>query len=293
MLGDILRAEREKRGLTIKDIENETSIRSVYIEAIEKGDYKALPEAVYARGFVRNYATLLGLNAGELVQMFKDETGETTAAQASEEKAQQGSREVSRPSVLKKEKSLFSSGDDFHERVEKSHRTQNILVTVAVLVLAFVGSIYYFFGDDSSVDKPAAPPAQKQTASTQPAPAAPKAEQQTNTAAPQQKQPEAKLPAAQPQQGAATVVGTGEISVAAQFSKQCWTQVIADGKTIFEGTIEPGQSFNWQGKATVTVLAGNAGAVRIAHNGKDIGSLGKEGEVVEKRFTKDKVEAVK
>ncbi|MBO6246234.1 MAG: helix-turn-helix domain-containing protein, partial [Anaerovibrio sp.] len=53
MLGDILRREREKQGLTIKDIENETSIRSLYIEAIEKGDYDHLPSDVYTKGFIR------------------------------------------------------------------------------------------------------------------------------------------------------------------------------------------------------------------------------------------------
>ena len=56
MLGDTLRREREKQGLTIKDIENETSIRSLYIEAIEKGDYDHLPSDVYTKGFIRNYA---------------------------------------------------------------------------------------------------------------------------------------------------------------------------------------------------------------------------------------------
>ena len=39
MVGDILRGEREKQGLTIEDIARETSIRDIYLEAIEKGDY--------------------------------------------------------------------------------------------------------------------------------------------------------------------------------------------------------------------------------------------------------------
>ena len=56
MLGETLRREREKQGLTIKDIENETSILSLYIEAIEKEDYASLPGAVYTKGFIRNYA---------------------------------------------------------------------------------------------------------------------------------------------------------------------------------------------------------------------------------------------
>ena len=67
MLGDILRQEREKQNLTVKDVEQETSIRALYIEAIENGDYKSLPGDVYAKGFIRNYAGFLKLDADALL----------------------------------------------------------------------------------------------------------------------------------------------------------------------------------------------------------------------------------
>ena len=41
------------------------------------------------------------------------------------------------------------------------------------------------------------------------------------------------------------------------------------------------------------VTAGNAGAVELTWNGKSQGKLGKEGDVIEKRFTKDKAEEIK
>ena len=59
MVGEILRREREKQGLSIADVAGETSIRDVYLEAIEKGDYDALPGDVYAKGFIRNYSKFL------------------------------------------------------------------------------------------------------------------------------------------------------------------------------------------------------------------------------------------
>ena len=71
MVGNILRAEREKQGLTIKDIENETSIRTLYIEAIEKGAWKALPSEVYVKGFIRNYAEFLRLDADALARQYR------------------------------------------------------------------------------------------------------------------------------------------------------------------------------------------------------------------------------
>ena len=73
MIGDLLRAEREKQNLSVKDIEKATSIRALYIDAIEKGDYKTLPGEVYAKGFVRNYANYLKLDANAVVNSFNEE----------------------------------------------------------------------------------------------------------------------------------------------------------------------------------------------------------------------------
>jgi|GEM_PF-5437197 len=81
MVGDILRSARVKQGLTIADIEKGTSIRALYIESIEQGNIDNLPGMVYAKGFVRNYAGFLHLDAEELVQQFAEENG-TAAAPA-------------------------------------------------------------------------------------------------------------------------------------------------------------------------------------------------------------------
>ena len=50
MVGDILRRERERQKLSVKDIEQGTSIRALYIEAIENGEYDKLPGSVYTNG---------------------------------------------------------------------------------------------------------------------------------------------------------------------------------------------------------------------------------------------------
>jgi cytoskeletal protein RodZ len=70
-VGEILKAEREKRGISIKDVEKGTSIRSLYIQAIEDGDYAIVPGEVYLKGFIRNYATFLGLDGQEMVKIYR------------------------------------------------------------------------------------------------------------------------------------------------------------------------------------------------------------------------------
>lgn len=65
--GEELRREREIRGISLKEIADATKISRRFLEAIERNDHKTLPAPVFTRGFVREYARYLGLNAEELV----------------------------------------------------------------------------------------------------------------------------------------------------------------------------------------------------------------------------------
>lgn len=64
-LGALLREERERRGLTIEQVSDEIKITRTCITAIEDGNEDCLPHPVYARGFIKNYAKLLGMDHGE------------------------------------------------------------------------------------------------------------------------------------------------------------------------------------------------------------------------------------
>lgn len=67
-LGESLRQRREEKHLSIKEAENATSIRSTYLEAIERGDFHQLISPVYAQGFVKQYALFLGMDGEEMVR---------------------------------------------------------------------------------------------------------------------------------------------------------------------------------------------------------------------------------
>ena len=67
LFGEELRREREIRGISLKEIADATKISRRFLEAIEKNDHRTLPAPVFTRGFVREYARYLGLNAEEIV----------------------------------------------------------------------------------------------------------------------------------------------------------------------------------------------------------------------------------
>ncbi len=69
MVGSVLRARREELGLSLEDIHEKTRISRNVLEALEADDMDSLPPTVYVRGFVRQYARILGLNDRQLLDM--------------------------------------------------------------------------------------------------------------------------------------------------------------------------------------------------------------------------------
>jgi cytoskeleton protein RodZ len=73
--GGDLRAARERVGWSLRDIAAALRIRLNYLEALEAGRIAELPGNAYALGFLRTYASALGLDPNEIVRRFKAEAG--------------------------------------------------------------------------------------------------------------------------------------------------------------------------------------------------------------------------
>ena len=65
-LGAALRIEREKRGLDMEDAANRLKISARLLRALEEGDETSLPPLAYTKGFIRSYASYVGLSAEEV-----------------------------------------------------------------------------------------------------------------------------------------------------------------------------------------------------------------------------------
>lgn len=66
-VGECLRQAREARGLQLADLAQSMKLGMRQIEALEAGDWQALPGATFVRGFVRNYARLVDLDPAPLM----------------------------------------------------------------------------------------------------------------------------------------------------------------------------------------------------------------------------------
>ncbi|MHB1604918.1 MAG: helix-turn-helix domain-containing protein [Leptospirales bacterium] len=80
-IGDFLSYTRKKMGLSLEDVDRISRIGPRWIDAIEAGEWSLYPSLIYAKGHIKGYATVLGLDGGlvidnfrtELVQAFPDE----------------------------------------------------------------------------------------------------------------------------------------------------------------------------------------------------------------------------
>ena len=71
-MGESFRAKREEMNLTLKEVENATSIRMLYLQAIEEGRIQQFLSTVYALGFIRQYANFLGFEQEKLSKEYPE-----------------------------------------------------------------------------------------------------------------------------------------------------------------------------------------------------------------------------
>lgn len=163
-VGELLRAEREKKGLSIKEIENAISIRALYINAIEEGNYTLIPGEVYLKGFIRNYANYLGLNGQEMVNSYRQEQ-QPIVPEVVESPVE--------PPKRTKTKSITAN-------------RSNKLLIVSLLVVCVAGSAWWLLGSSSPSKEE---PLETKQVQPTPVPTAPITTQSTTPVAPVQSKP--------------------------------------------------------------------------------------------------------
>ncbi|MEO0801644.1 MAG: RodZ domain-containing protein [Cyanobacteria bacterium J06642_2] len=251
-IGMKLRHAREAQGWSIEQAANASLLRVQYIKALESADFATLPEPVYVRGFFKKYGDLLGLNGATLASQFSRVTAELEVETPPVTQQPLGDR-ASETSVLLRPEHLLLFFIPFA-----------IVVVVLADVLGNQNNPLARF--QRNRDRPF------ETLSdwTYIQDVFPEQEVAT-TAVATTPAPTPAIP--QPVDEKPIQVG---VRVAEQAS---WMRVMVDGRIVFEGTLEPGTVRGWSAFGALSVLAGNAGAVRLFINSEDAGTMGAFGEV--------------
>jgi len=76
-VGERLREARERQKVSLHAIAEKTNISVRFLDAIEKNQFDKLPGGIFTRGFIRSYASLVGLDPdGMVAQFLSDEPGQ-------------------------------------------------------------------------------------------------------------------------------------------------------------------------------------------------------------------------
>jgi cytoskeleton protein RodZ len=78
-IGQQLRQAREARSVTLEDAARATHIRAYYLKAFEAGEFEILPSLVQGKGFLRAYASFLGIDPQPLIKELENEIGHSAA----------------------------------------------------------------------------------------------------------------------------------------------------------------------------------------------------------------------
>lgn len=261
--GEELRREREIRGISLKEIADATKISKRFLEAIERNDHRTLPAPVFTRGFVREYAKYLGLNADEIVNRYNY----AAAGDDRIEKSAHLERLIAPPPPPLKEKPFRPRGiPPWYARFDA-----NVIVTV-IIVAALAGLGYWAFkhkreataaaaAKEESVPNAAPHPA----VARQPLPA-PRGEGTTTTA------PVTPPSADEP------------LRLVIQANARSWVVLEADGKTVYNDEMAKGERWSYEAKDRFRFKTiGNAGGVALTLNDVAIPPFGGEGDVVHDR----------
>jgi len=117
-IGSTLREARVRRNLTLQQVEEDIKVRVKYVQAMENEDWDVMPGVTYVKGFLRTYATYLGLDADVIIEEFRSRA--TIASQEHHEPFG-GASVIGKP---------------------RSHRGRNTVVLIAVVCLVVLGAIY-------------------------------------------------------------------------------------------------------------------------------------------------------
>lgn len=301
--GETLRQARESRSWSLQEVAARLNLTTTSLANLESGAFERLPGHTFARGYIRAYAKLLGMDQTPLVEAFDHFTG--TNAQGS---AVHGLGRIEEP-------------------VRLSHNILRI-VSLLLLVLVIGGGFLWWQDQNASrgrdqagtamehvevesadgttqihpidepedqalVDSQAAPTPGTDTAAagsvqgsaaaaapSEPAVTAPATTVTTPTApaAPVTTAPHAPAPVATPAapaiaqpavpatEAAAPVAGAGQVQI--QFVADCWTQVTdATGKVLVSALKRKGDSLDVSGKPPFQVRLGFARGAQVTYNG--------------------------
>jgi cytoskeleton protein RodZ len=270
LVGELLRKKREELGKDLRDISRILKISYSYLKAIEDEDFKNLPEEVYVKGYIREYAEILHFDPDIAIKAYI--------------------QQISPPQAEKKETIK-------KEVVQRNLKIKHLLIPLLLLSLVITIAFIIF------------PPAQEKKETLQTRirtkeeiprpPVENKKEGNTSTVETRKETPslpaEAKKeilsarvetkeeipsPPAGTEKENMLTAKTNPHTLEVVATDTTWILITVDKTSKRDMTLKKGDSVKLQAREDFSLRIGNAGGVRLIFDGKNIGKIGEIGQVV-------------
>lgn len=295
-VGNTLRQARERQGLSLEAIAEQTRIKAQYLQALEADDFESLPGRFFARSFTNQYANRLGVNTPELQAALQLRLGGLQSFQTEMLESITPSSPIEQFTV-----------DPLPEGTASAMNARKLTASLVMLfaVITACGAVFWLW-QRSQLKISSANTLPTETAVPAPAEVTRQLLQPPTAALPETVSP----PAAQPTKSDAKVdspvtlpqtvstmatappvaaareeVGSGPIRLSITARENVWIRITVDGKVAVERVLALGETATATGSSAARILIGNAGGLSIQFNGSDIGAVGPRGQVRTVEFT--------
>ncbi len=258
-LASELKTERERRGISLVQIAEETCISLRHLQSLEEGRYSDMPGGIYNRAFIKSYCDILKLDPQSILQKYEAELS---------------------PHPEKPAKS-----PTFAQPKKKLLRSNPIFIWSLMLIISATGLFFsrkWIF----SVFSPYVPHTSVSALKSETNPATTSAMIADQALIPAESSGEATTPSpdakASLETAAFAASDSASLKIEFDVKEKCWISVESDDGPVVSKLLEPGEAQTFNASQQFKIVIGNAGGVQLRINGQPAKPLGKPGEVVKK-----------
>jgi cytoskeleton protein RodZ len=251
-----LKEIREARGLSLRAIFETTRVGLVNLTAVENGDYNRLPPPVYARDFIRKYARAIGTDEKPILDRYEKYLESLNPPQEGTEVRKPW------PEAGRRYRFLFMS-------------------LAAVIVAGILVSALFLYDQGGKPPSPApaveSPPAEVMPAPAQTAAVPDASAQRTASGSVPSPAPAGKtiFPPAAAEKMYHLIIEARELT---------WIRITEDQNPSYQALLKPGDRIERMASDFFQLDIGNAGGINLTFQGKPLGSLGKQGQIIHMRL---------